>query len=69
VPTIIRAEGVIVHAAVPHGRNSHEAEWAPFQTHYYSENLATPGIEPGLKTEAVRYLSLLLENMFSAQLM
>jgi hypothetical protein len=25
---------------------SHEAEWTPFQTHYFSENLVTPGIEP-----------------------
>jgi hypothetical protein len=25
----------------------HEAEWAPFQTHYFSENLVVPGIEPG----------------------
>ena len=24
----------------------HEAEWTPFQTHYYSENLVAPGIEP-----------------------
>jgi hypothetical protein len=24
-----------------------EAEWAPFQTHYFSENLVAPGIEPG----------------------
>jgi hypothetical protein len=23
------------------------AEWTPFQTHYYSENLTAPGIEPG----------------------
>ena len=23
----------------------HEAEWTPFQTHYYSENLVAPGIE------------------------
>jgi hypothetical protein len=23
-----------------------EAEWTPFQTHYFSENLAAPGIEP-----------------------
>jgi hypothetical protein len=22
----------------------HEAEWTPFQTHYYSENLEAPGI-------------------------
>jgi hypothetical protein len=22
-------------------------EWTPFQTHYFSENLITPGIEPG----------------------
>jgi hypothetical protein len=25
-----------------------EAEWTPFQTHYFSEkNLVAPGIEPG----------------------
>jgi hypothetical protein len=27
---------------------THEAEWTPFQTHYLLENLAAPGIEPGL---------------------
>jgi hypothetical protein len=25
----------------------HEAEWTPFQTHYFSEYLVAPGIEPG----------------------
>jgi hypothetical protein len=25
----------------------HEAEWTAFQTHYFSENLVAPGIEPG----------------------
>jgi hypothetical protein len=25
----------------------HEAEWTPFQTNYFSENLVAPGIEPG----------------------
>jgi hypothetical protein len=24
-----------------------EAEWTPFQTHYFSENLVVPGIEAG----------------------
>jgi hypothetical protein len=24
-----------------------EAEWTPFQTHYFSKNLAAPEIEPG----------------------
>jgi hypothetical protein len=24
-----------------------EAEWTPFQTHYFSENLVVPGIDPG----------------------
>jgi hypothetical protein len=24
-----------------------EAEWTPFQTHYFSENLVVPGIETG----------------------
>jgi hypothetical protein len=26
--------------------NPHEAEWTPFQTHYFSENLVALGIEP-----------------------
>jgi hypothetical protein len=25
---------------------THEAEWTPFQTHYFSENLVALGIEP-----------------------
>jgi hypothetical protein len=24
------------------------AEWTPFQTHYFSENLVVPNIEPGI---------------------
>jgi hypothetical protein len=24
------------------------AEWTPFQTHYFTERLVAPGIEPGL---------------------
>jgi hypothetical protein len=28
---------------------THEAEWIPFQTHYFSENLIAPGNEPGLQ--------------------
>jgi hypothetical protein len=26
---------------------THEAEWITFQTHYFSEKLVAPGIEPG----------------------
>jgi hypothetical protein len=26
---------------------THEAEWTPFQTHHFSENVVAPGIEPG----------------------
>jgi hypothetical protein len=26
---------------------THEAEWTPFKTHYFSENLVALGIEPG----------------------
>jgi hypothetical protein len=26
---------------------THEADWTPFQIHYFSENLVAPGIEPG----------------------
>jgi hypothetical protein len=29
-------------------------EWTRFQTHYYSENLAAPGIEPGTSESAAR---------------
>jgi hypothetical protein len=25
---------------------THEAEWTPFQSQYFSENLVAPGIEP-----------------------
>jgi hypothetical protein len=28
----------------------HEAEWTPFQTQYFSENLVAPGIERGTST-------------------
>jgi hypothetical protein len=27
---------------------THEAEWTPFQTHYFSENLVVAGLEPGI---------------------
>jgi hypothetical protein len=30
------------------------AEWTPFQTHCYSENLVAPGIEPGTSGSAAR---------------
>jgi hypothetical protein len=30
------------------------AEWSPFQTHCYSENLAAPGIDPGTSGSAAR---------------
>jgi hypothetical protein len=26
---------------------THDAEWTPFQNHYFSENLVAPGIEHG----------------------
>jgi hypothetical protein len=32
----------------------HEAEWTPFQTHYYSENLIAPGIDPGTSDSVAR---------------
>jgi hypothetical protein len=28
-------------------RNPHEAEWTPFQTHFFSGNLVEPEIDPG----------------------
>jgi hypothetical protein len=31
-----------------------EAEWTPFQTHYFSENLVEPGIEPVTSVSAAR---------------
>jgi hypothetical protein len=33
---------------------THEAEWAPFQNHYYSENLIAPEIEPGTSGSIAR---------------
>jgi hypothetical protein len=33
---------------------AHEAEWTPFQTLCYSENLVAPGIEPGTSMSAAR---------------
>jgi hypothetical protein len=27
---------------------SYEAEWMPFRTHYYLQNMVAPGIEPGI---------------------
>jgi hypothetical protein len=33
---------------------AHEAEWTPFQTHYFSENLVAPGIEPGTSGSVAR---------------
>jgi hypothetical protein len=32
----------------------HEAEWAPFKTQYFSENLVTPAIEPGISGSVAR---------------
>jgi hypothetical protein len=32
----------------------HDAEWTPFQTHYFSENLVAPGIEAGTSGSAVK---------------
>jgi hypothetical protein len=33
---------------------AHKAEWTPFQTQCYSENLVAPGIEPGTSVSAAR---------------
>jgi hypothetical protein len=32
----------------------HEAEWTPFQTHYFLHNLLAPGIEPGTSGPVAR---------------
>jgi hypothetical protein len=58
----------------------HEAEWTPFQTHYFSENLVAPGIEHGASesvarisdhqtTEAVDFSRKLTENLPEADLL
>jgi hypothetical protein len=36
---------------------THEVQWTPFQTHYYSENLVMPGIEPGISGSAAGTMS------------
>jgi hypothetical protein len=33
---------------------THEVEWTPFQTLYFSENLVLPGIEPGTSGSVAR---------------
>jgi hypothetical protein len=33
---------------------AHDAEWTPFQTHYFSEALVAPGIEPGTSGSVAR---------------
>jgi hypothetical protein len=38
---------------------THEAEWTPFQTHYFSENLIAPGIEPGTSGSVARNCQLI----------
>jgi hypothetical protein len=48
----------VVSVTDPYGRIlscTHEAEWTPFQTHYFSENLAAHGIEPGTFGSVARY--------------
>jgi hypothetical protein len=32
----------------------YEAEWTPFQTHYFSENLVAPGMEAGTSESVAR---------------
>jgi hypothetical protein len=32
----------------------HEAEWTPFQIHYFTENLVAQGIEPGTSGSVAR---------------
>jgi hypothetical protein len=52
---------------------THEAEWIPFQTQYFSEHLLAPGIEPGTSgyvarnsdhqtAEAVRYAAVSVDK-------
>jgi hypothetical protein len=33
---------------------THEAEWTLFRTHYFSENLVAPEIEPGISGSVAR---------------
>jgi hypothetical protein len=47
VPTFADREGCRVVSAA-------EAEWTPFQTNYFSENLVAPGIEPGTSRSVAR---------------
>jgi hypothetical protein len=58
MPTFADRECDVVSVTYPYGRIlgfldrsllncTHEAEWTPFQTHYFSENLVAPGIKPG----------------------
>jgi hypothetical protein len=34
----------------------HEAEWTPFQIHYFSENLVAPEIESGISRSVASFI-------------
>jgi hypothetical protein len=42
---------------------SNEAEWTPFQTHYYSEYLVAPGMEPDTSGSVTRISAHILNFM------
>jgi hypothetical protein len=41
---LLEGAAFLLFQVAPH---THEAEWTPLQTHYFSENLVASGIEPG----------------------
>jgi hypothetical protein len=48
-----------------HSRSSshpHEVEWIPFQTHYFSEYVVTPAIEPGTSQNVASNSEVILRN-------
>jgi hypothetical protein len=40
----------------------HEAEWNPFQTHYFSKNLVEPGFEPRTTGSVARNSGLIADE-------
>jgi hypothetical protein len=55
-PTAVNLNFLYLEPLLFHSRFSydHEAEWTPFQTHYFSENLVAPGIETGTSGSVAR---------------
>jgi hypothetical protein len=54
IPTVVNLDFLDPESLLLHSSSSSEAEWTPFQTHYFSDNLVEPGTEPGTSESVAR---------------